>query len=114
MVKENYIPDKGDLVWIDFNPQQGREQAGKRPALVLSPRLYNKKSGLALMCPITSQVKGYPFEVALLGGAIKGAILADQVRTLDWVARRASFIERVSHDILQEVQQKIIVLLLGA
>src|SRR4030067_1632422 len=87
-----YIPDSGDIVWIMFNPQAGHEQAGHRPALVLSPKAYNGKVGLALLCPITSQVKGYPFEVLIPEGLeIKGAVLSDQVKSLDWKERKAEF-----------------------
>ena len=87
-----YIPDSGDIVWIMFNPQAGQEQAGHRPALVLSPKAYNGKVGLALLCPITSQVKGYPFEVLITEGLeIKGAVLSDQVKSLDWKERKAEF-----------------------
>jgi len=83
-----YIPDSGDIVWIAFNPQAGHEQAGHRPALVLSPAAYNGKVGLAILCPITSQVKGYPFEVQIPDGLkVSGAILSDQVKSLDWKAR---------------------------
>jgi len=85
-----YVPDAGHVVWLEFDPQAGHEQAGLRPALVLSPASYNGKVGLALVCPVTSQVKGYPFEVALPpGGPISGVVLADQVRSCDWRARRA-------------------------
>ncbi len=87
-----YIPDSGDIVWIMFNPQAGHEQAGHRPALVLSPKAYNGKVGLAILCPITSQVKGYPFEVLIPDGLeINGAILSDQVKSLDWRARKVEF-----------------------
>ena len=85
-----YMPDAGDLIWIDFTPQAGHEQAGRRPALVLSSALYNGKVGLALVCPITSQVKGYPFEVALPAGLkVGGVVLSDHVKNLDWTARGA-------------------------
>lgn len=111
MVKEKYIPDRGDLVWINFNPQKGHEQANRRPALVLSPQPYNKKSSLALMCPITSQMKGYPFEVSFVASNISGTILADQVRSLDWRARSTFFIQKLSSEKVRETQEKIIVLL---
>src|SRR5688572_4393506 len=85
-----YAPDRGDLVWLTLDPQAGHEPAGRRPALVLSPRAYNARVGLALVCPITSQVKDYPFEVALPGDSpISGVVLADQIKSLDWRARRA-------------------------
>jgi mRNA interferase MazF len=83
-----YVPDRGDVVWITLNPQAGHEQAGRRPALVLSPAAYNGKVGLAILCPITNQVKGYPFEVLIPAGlAVTGAVLADQAKSLDWRAR---------------------------
>lgn len=88
-----YVPERGDVVWITLNPQAGHEQAGRRPALILSPAIYNGKVGLAIMCPITSQIKGYPFEVLIpVGLAVSGAVLADQVKSLDWQARRAELI----------------------
>ena len=85
-----YAPQRGDIVWLRFTPHAGHEQAGRRPALVLSPRLYNRKVGLAVCCPITSKVKGYPFEVELPEGLeATGAVLCDQLKSLDWRARRA-------------------------
>ena len=85
-----YAPDRGDIVWLQFDPQAGHEQAGHRPALVISPRAYNRKVGLALCCPITNQVKGYPFEVVLPAASkANGAVLADQVKSLDWRIRKA-------------------------
>ena len=83
-----YVPARGDLVWLEFDPQSGHEQSGRRPALVLSPREYNRRVGLALCCPVTSQVKGYPFEVRISGSTASVA-LADQVKSLDWRVRRA-------------------------
>jgi mRNA interferase MazF len=102
-----YVPDRGDLVWLTFDPQAGHEQAGRRPALVLSPKAYNGKAGMALICPVTSQRKGYPFEVALPAGRIEGVILSDQVRSLDWSARRATKIGRATDDTLTDVLAKI-------
>ena len=87
----SYVPDRGDIVWVNFNPQKGHEQAGRRPAIVLSFKSYNQRSGLMIACPITSKVKQYPFEVHIKEGAIDGAILADQVRNLDWTARPVVF-----------------------
>lgn len=90
-----YIPERGDLVWLNFDPQTGREQAGKRPAFVLSRSAYNARSGLFVVCPITSKIKGYPFEVIITDGlAISGAVLSDQVKSLDWNARSVSFIAK--------------------
>jgi len=103
-----YIPNSGDIVWITFNPQAGHEQAGRRPALVLSPAAYNGKVGLAILCPITSQVKGYPFEVKIPDGLeISGAILSDQVKSLDWKARKAEFVCKLPPVVFNEVVQKL-------
>ena len=91
----SFVPDTADLIWLTFDPQSGREQAGRCPALVLSPRVYNQKAGLALVCPVTSQIKGYPFEVSVPGGCgVRGVILADHIESVDWRARRASRIGR--------------------
>lgn len=106
-----YVPARGDLVWLLFDPQSGREQAGRRPALVLSQEAYNRPSGLALMCPVTSKIKGYPFEVELQEGEITGVVLADQIKSLDWVGREASFISRASEELVDQVIQKISMLL---
>ena len=104
-----YVPDRGDLVWLEFTPQTGSEQAGRRPALVISPRAYNAKVGLALFCPVTSRVKGYPFEVALPeGSGVAGVVLADQLKSLDWRARKAKLIERASADVLAMVTARIL------
>jgi mRNA interferase MazF len=103
-----YIPDSGDIVWITFNPQAGHEQAGHRPALVLSPAAYNGKVGLAILCPITSQIKGYPFEVLIPEGLeISGAILSDQVKSLDWIVRKAKFVCKLPSSTFNEVVQKL-------
>jgi mRNA interferase MazF len=103
----SFVPERGDVVWLQLNPQSGHEQTGHRPALVLSPREYNKRVGLALLCPITSKVKGYPFEVAVNVKGIKGVILSDQVKSLDWRSREARWVARVSEDILAEVMAKL-------
>jgi len=114
MKSGNYIPDRGDLIWLDFDPQSGHEQRGKRPALVLSPGAYNAKTSLCICLPITSKIKGYPFEVALSSEKkIRGVILSDQVKSLDFRARNAQFIEKVSSEIFEKVQKNIC-LLLGA
>jgi mRNA interferase MazF len=102
-----YIPKAGDLVWLEFNPQAGHEQAGHRPALVISEQAYNRKTSLALFCPITSTVKGYPFEVECSGKSIQGVILADQVKSLDWRVRKARRIETVPPEILEETLAKL-------
>ena len=109
---QNYIPQCGDVVWINLNPQAGHEQAGRRPALVLSPRSYNGKVGLAILCPVTNQIKGYPFEVFIPDGLpIAGAILADQVKSLDWHARNAELICTLPEETISEVLQKLVALL---
>src|SRR5436190_5444644 len=103
-----YAPDRGDVIWITFNPQAGHEQAGRRPALVLSPAAYNGKVGLAILCPITSQVKGYPFEVLIPDGLeIGGAILSDQVKSLDWKVRNAEFGCKLPFTTFNEVVKKL-------
>ena len=107
-----YVPQRGDIVWLEFNPQAGREQGGHRPALVVSLRAYNEKVGLALFCPITSNIKGYPFEVVLPDKhEVSGAILADQIKSLDWRVRDAKKLARAPKDVLQEVLAKIQLLL---
>lgn len=111
MVKD-YIPEKGDIVLLDFNPQSGKEQSGKRPAVVLSPKAYNAKVGLAIFCPITSKMKGYPFEVILDSDLkTKGAVLADHVKNLDWRARNIRFKEKLSKKNLNEIFVKLGLLL---
>ena len=103
-----YCPKRGDVVWLTFNPQAGHEQSGHRPALALSPEQYNRKVGLAIFCPITSQIKGYPFEVLLpVNLKISGAILSDQVRSLDWKARKARFFCSIPDSVLKEVLSKL-------
>ena len=104
----SYVPNRGDVVWISLNPQAGHEQAGRRPAVVVSPPAYNRKVGLALLCPITSQIKGYPFEVIIPQGLkLSGAVLSDRVRSLDWRARRAELICTLPRDTIVEVVQKL-------
>lgn len=112
MVARRYVPDAGDLVWLMFDPRAGHEQRGRRPALILSARSYNAKARLAVACPITSHVKGYPFEVPLApGGSIAGVILSDHVKNLDWQARRVTFEAKVDGDVLTEVRERLRVLL---
>ncbi len=107
-----YIPGRGDLVWLTFNPQVGHEQAGRRPALVLSPKSYHAKTNLALVCPVTSQVKGYPFEVVIPRDLpIQGVILSDQVRNLDWRARQAEFACHLPDETVEKVLELVFVLL---
>jgi mRNA interferase MazF len=105
---ETYVPQRGDAVWISLNPQAGREQAGRRPAVILSPESYNGKVGLAILCPITNQIKGYPFEVLLpLGLPVTGAILSDQVKSLDWRARKAELICALPARTISETLQRL-------
>lgn len=112
VVKRPYVPEAGDLVWLTFDPQAGHEQRGRRPALILSPRGYNAKAGLAVACPITSQVKGYPFEVAIPPtGTITGVVLADHVKNLDWEARRVVFEAKADDEVLSEVKARLRALL---
>ena len=107
-----YIPERGDVVWITLNPQAGHEQAGRCPAIILSPSAYNDKVGLAILCPITNRIKGYPFEVPVPDGLpITGVILADQVKSLDWRARRAELACTVSAATVAAVLQRLSVLL---
>ena len=106
----SYTPDRGDIVWLEFDPQKGHEQKGKRPGIVLSKKEYNQKSNLAIICPITSKIKGYPFEVRI-NSIIQGVILSDQFRSIDWKSRNASFIEKTSEEILKEILENIDLLL---
>ena len=103
-----YVPGRGDIVWITLNPQAGHEQSGRRPAVVLSPRAYNAKVGLAVLCPVMNQVKGYPFEVTLPPGLpVSGAVLSDQVKSLDWRSRKAELICRLPPLVMDEVLGKL-------
>ena len=109
---EPFVPDCGDIVWLQFNPQAGHEQAGHRPALVLSPRTYNERTGLALCCPITSQIKGYPFEVVLPAGiAASGAVLSDQVKCLDWRVRDANLMCTAPNEVIDQVRHNVMLLM---
>jgi mRNA interferase MazF len=105
-----YVPDRGHIVWLYFTPQAGHEQAGHRPALVLSPLAYNQKTGLMICCPMTTQIKGYPFEVEI-AGAQRSAVLADQIKSVDWRKRKSRRKGSVSADELAEVRGKILALL---
>ena len=112
MVEPNYVPGRGDIVWLTFMPRVGYEQAGHRPALVMSPEAYNDKTSLALLCPITSRVKGYPFEVTLPAkGRITGVVLSDQIKSLDWRARGAEFAAQAPEKVVAEVLDKLTLLL---
>ena len=108
-----YVPERGDLVWLTFNPQAGHEQAGRRPAVVLSPAVYTGKVGLAVFCPVTSQVKGYPFEVVLPDGLpISGVVLADQVKNLDWKVRQVEKISALPPEVTGKILQRLATLIL--
>lgn len=108
----SYTPDRGDVVWLNFTPQAGHEQMGTRPALVLSPKKYNKKTSLAICCPITSHVKGYPFEVLISGKKINGAVLSDHLKNLDWKTRKAKYIEKARPEVVLECAAKISALII--
>ena len=109
---ERYIPERGDIVWLNFNPSSGHEQRGKRPAVVISPKKYNEKIGLGLFCPITSKVKNYPFEVKIENDNINGVVLADQIKSLDWETREIEFIAKETREKVNEIIDKISVLIL--
>lgn len=111
MTPAAYVPDEGDIVWLNFTPQSGHEQAGRRPAVVLSPKAYNSRTGLLVCVPVTNQIKGYPFEVLLRGGGATGAALADQVKSLDWRSRQAERKGTVAAAELAEIKSKIKALL---
>jgi mRNA interferase MazF len=114
VARKVFVPQRGDLIWLDFDPRAGHEQAGRRPALVLSAASYNDKTSLALVCPVTSQVKGYPFEVEIPPGSkVRGAVLADHVKSLDWRARRAERIARLPEQQLSAVVRLIATLVAG-
>jgi mRNA interferase MazF len=102
-----FVPEAGDIVWLEFSPQAGHKQAGHRPALVLSPAAYNGKTGTMLCCPMTTQIKGYPFEVVIHAKGVNSAVLSDQVKNLDWKARKAKPKGKVSSEELDEVRAKI-------
>ena len=109
---DNYIPQRGDVVWINMHPQAGHEQTGRRPAVVLSPRSYNAKVGLALLCPVTNQIKEYPFEVIIPSGLkVTGAILSDQVKSLDWKIRNTEYYSKVPETVVLEIFNKLSTLL---
>jgi len=103
-----YVPERGDAIWINFNPQAGHEQAGRRPAIVLSPQNYNGKVGLCLLCPITNKAKGYPFEVSIpADSSVTGVVLSDQAKSLDWRVRNAEFIAELPETVTSEVLKKL-------
>lgn len=111
-MKRRYCPDRGDLIWLEFNPQAGHEQAGRRPAVVLSPRVYNEKAGLAVVAPVTNKKKGYPFEVDIPDGLpVSGVVLSDQIRSVDWQERNADYAGRVGEPCVRAICKRIAVLL---
>jgi len=114
MVDRDYIPERGDIVWLDFSPTLGREQRGKRPAVVISSKIYNERSGLALVCPITSKAKGYNFEAEAREKKINGVALADHVRSLDWKIRNPKFISKLAPENFREIIGKLTVLIINA
>ena len=112
MVKsKRYVPDRGDIVWLDFNPQAGHEQRGRRPALTVSHIGYNEKVGLGLFCPVTSKVKGYPFEVAVDNAFVQGCVLSDQIKSLDWTVRNVEYIGKLPEEMLSDVIDNIMLLM---
>ena len=111
MVKKKYVPERGDIVWLNFNPQSGHEQSGKRPALVISPKAYNEKTGLGLFCTITSKIKNYPFEVKIESKKITGVVLSDQIKSLDWKSRDIELILKGTPETVDEIINKMSVLL---
>jgi len=114
MVKRRYVPERGDIVWLNFGPVRGHEQGGKRPALIISRSIYNERTDLAIICPITSRAKGYEFEVALPEDSpVHGVVLSDHARSLDWRARRAKFSTRVPHALVSRVADLISILVEG-
>jgi mRNA interferase MazF len=111
-VSEPYVPDAGDLVWLDFDPRAGHEQAGRRPAIVLTTHDYNEAASLAVVCPVTRQVKGYPFEVVLPpASGFEGAILADHVKSVDWRARRAEYHAKAPASVVDDLRERLRALL---
>lgn len=110
-MRAQYIPDRGDIVWVNFSPRRGHEQKGKRPAFVLTVRHYNERSGLAMICPVTSRRKGYPFEIEFEIAGIGGVILVDQIISIDWIERKVKFAGRVTPSVVTEVQEKATVLI---
>ena len=112
VVREKFVPSRGDIVWLEFSPKAGHEQSGRRPAYVISPKQYNQKVGLALFYPVTSTIKGYPYEVEITDNLeVKGVILSDQIKSLDWRVRKAELICKLSDDIFDEVNAKLATLI---
>ncbi len=113
MVSMKYVPSRGDIVWIDFDPTKGHEQSGRRPVLIISPEKYNRISGQAICCPVTSKIKNYVFEVPFEGKDIRGSILTDQLRTMDFNEQNIAFVERLSEEVYSDVEDRIKAFLFG-
>jgi mRNA interferase MazF len=111
MAVRGYVPESGDVVWLEFDPQAGHEQAGHRPALVISPASYNAKTGLMVCCPMSTKIKGHPFEVATEVSGVASVVLSDQVKSLDWKVRHAKKKGSVSAEVMMHVRAKIKALL---
>lgn len=111
VTKKQFVPEKGNVIWITLSPTRGHEQTGRRPALVLSPAFYNKSSGMAIICPITSKQKGYPFEVPMKTKKISGVVLSDQIRVVDWSARKISFLTQMNSEVVYKVVEKVTLLI---
>lgn len=111
MVKHPYVPRKGDIVWMTLHPTRGHKQKGRHPALVLSPQEYNAQAGLVLVCPLSTRVKNYPFEVELVFKGSDGAILVDQIRSIDWRVRKVIYVKKCEQSVMAEVQQKLLILI---
>ncbi len=107
MVEQNYVPEKGDFVMVNLNPTSGHEQAGHRPAVVLTPQSYNSRTGLCLICPVTNSIKDYPFEVECNSPDVTGVVISDQVRSIDWRSRNFYYKSKISADVLEEVIGKL-------
>lgn len=110
MKRQDYVPDCGDIIWLEFNPQAGHEQAGHRPAVVLTPKAYNQQTDLLICCPLTTKIKGYPFEVNI-AGTPQNVVLSDQLKSLDWRARKAEYKGKVNEKEMDEIKAKITALL---
>jgi mRNA interferase MazF len=112
MVKKKYSPERGDIVWLNFNSPAGNEQKSRKPAIVISPKEYNEKTGLGLFCPITSKIKNYPFEAIIENKKINGAVLSDQIKSLDWEKREIEFIVKENSEKIDEIINKINIIIM--
>lgn len=114
VIESGYVPEKYDIVWLDLNPTLGHEQAHLRPVVILTPKSYNQRIGMIIGCPITSKIKGYPFEIKIDEGKIQGAVLTDQLRSMDWRKRKIKFIQKTSQGLSEEIEQNIKMLLFSS